>query len=172
VGWFVCCDNVDICVVTVVTVMKMSQFVEYADMDRPGLKIVSCKQVQVYLNDNSYGVVFYIVVHAISPNRILNTPRFRCRFALGTNIGAEGFVFPNVLPVQGPVTAVDRNTGFVSREYPFLSYLTKDDGSTMTILSSVDRVNIFPLQTLEGTIYFEVTKTKAQRVFNQVVEIF
>lgn len=152
--------------------MALSQFVEYADVERPGIKLVSSKQVKTFLTDTSYGVVFYVVVHAISPNKILTTPRFRCKFALGTNNATDGFVFPIVTPLQGPVTSTDPTSGVRNREYPFISSLTYPDGSTATVPISVDRNSVSPLQTLEGTIYFEIPKTKAQRPFSQEIQIF
>lgn len=146
-------------------------FVEYADTERPGIKLVSSKQVKVFLSDTTHGVVFFVTIHAISPSRITTNPYFRCKFSLGTNNAADGITFPIALPLQGPITGKDL-AGAPLREYNFVSQLTYVDDSTATVTKSVDTNSIFPLKTLQGTIYFEVTKTKEQRVFSQEVEIY
>jgi hypothetical protein len=150
----------------------MAQFVEYADTQRPGIKLVSAKQVQTFLTDTSHGVTFYVVVHAISPSKILITPRFRCNFSLGTSSATDGFIFPVVFPSQGPTPIPKPGQQPIHPEYPFTSKLTNPDGSFVVVPKSIDQNSVSPLVTLEGTIYFEVPKTKAQRVFAQEVEIY
>lgn len=154
------------------------QFIEYADTERPGIKLVSAKQVQVFLSDTTYGVVFFVTIHAVSPSLIITNPRLRCKFALGTSSPADGLSFPTTTPLQGPVVAkvvrtVNGQPQTVSqREYNFTSELTYPDGTSVTVPKSVDTNDVLPLKTLQGTIYFEVAKTKTQRVFSQEVEFY
>lgn len=134
------------------------QFVEFADTERPGIKLVSSKQVANFITDTSYGVVLYVVVCATSPNLIESNPQFFCDFSLGSSVSAEGIQFKTIAPSQ-------------KADYTFITKTTTDEGTSMTVARSIDQNSVFPVKILEGTIYFQVTKLSTQRPFSQSLRI-
>ena len=128
-----------------------TQFVEYADVERPGVKLVSVKQVQLFPNDTSFGVLLYVVIHATSPNLIETPPQIQMSITLGSTDPREGIKYIKVMPSR--------------IDYPLVTKITRPDGTEVVINSSVDRNSVYPLKDIEGHIYFQVAKIKTQRIF-------
>lgn len=128
-----------------------SQFVEYADVERPGIKLVSAKQVQLFPTDTSIGVMLYALIHATSPSLIETSPQFQLVVTLGSTNQAEGITRLKIGPSQ--------------RDYPFTTTITYPDGTEQTVGLSLDQNSIFPLQEMEGYLYFQIPKTATQRIF-------
>ena len=131
--------------------MDNPQFVEYADVERPGVKLVSAKQVQLFPTDRSFGILLYVLVHAISPSLIKTPPTFQLSVTLGSSNQAEGISYLKVSPSQ--------------RDFPFVTKATLPDGSEQKVALSIDKTSLYPAKDIEGHIYFHVSKTPTQRIF-------
>lgn len=134
-----------------------SQFSEYADIGRPATKLVSAKQIQVFLTDMNFGVVLYALIHAISPSHVTRPPQFQLKVTLGSSNPAEARTYLKVGPSQ--------------RDFAFRTKVTYPDNTEQVVARSLDQSGIFPVKMMEGDIYFEVPKTAAQRVLSCVLEI-
>jgi hypothetical protein len=134
-----------------------SQFVEYADVDRPCVKLVSCKQIRVFLTDTSIGIVLYSLVHAISPNLITKAPQFRLSVTLGTSNASDSMEYLSISPSQ--------------KDYPFGSYITYPDDIKETVAKSLDQVDTFPIKQMQGSMYFHIAKKGSQRIMATCLEI-
>lgn len=140
--------------------MKMAapiELVEYADVERPGVKLVSMKQVQIFQTDTTFGIVFYIMVHATRPNQIKTPPQFQVSITLGSSNPALGLQYVKAFPSQ--------------RDFSFVSKVTYPDGTEQVIAKSIDQTSVFPLIDIEGHIHFQVPKTMGQRVFAMNVDL-
>jgi hypothetical protein len=134
-----------------------SQFVEYADVDRPGVKLVSAKQIKVFLEDTSVSIVLYGLVHAISPSLITRAPRFRLDVTLGTSSAADAIEYLSISPSQ--------------KDYPFQSRVTHPDDLKTCVAKSLDQINEFPLKQMQGCIHFFVPKKCSQHILALNLEI-
>lgn len=134
-----------------------SQFVEYADVERPGVKLVSAKQVQIFPTDTSFGIVLYALIHAIAPSMITTPPQFQMKVTLGSTNPAEGRSHIRVSPSKC--------------DYAFQTRITYPDGTEQDIGRSLDQSGIYPVKSMEGDIYFQITKTPTQRVLAANMEI-
>lgn len=137
--------------------MSTSQFIEYADVERPGVKLVSAKQVQAFPADTSFGVLFYVLVHATSPSLIETAPVFQLSVTLGSTSQAEGISYVKSNPSQ--------------RDYPFVTKITYPDGSEQVVARSLDKSSVYPVKEMEGHLYFQITKTPNQRIFASSLNI-
>lgn len=133
------------------------QFCEYADVERPGTKLVSAKMVQVSPADTTWGVLFYAVVCAISPSLITKPPRLQLRVTLGSTNPTEGREHLRIAPSRG--------------DHALQSFIIRSDGVEEVIGRSLDQIDMYPLKSMEGDIYFRVSKTPTQRILASFIEI-
>ena len=128
-----------------------AQFAEYADVERPGVKLVTAKQVQLFPTDTSIGILLYILVHATSPSLVESPPTFQLNVTLGSSNQAEGIRYLKVAPSQ--------------RDFPFVTKVTYPDGTEQVTALSVDKSALYPAKAVEGHIHFQIAKTATQRIF-------
>lgn len=132
--------------------MTDAQFVDYVSKELPGLKLVGFRQSKiVYLTDTKYGVLLYGSVNGVSPSVIEVQPTFKLKLTLLGGDTSEAIVRKTISPSAPPSSIV------LSGQY------TTTGGIDTAFNKTLDQFEGFPLNAMEGFLYFETTKTAGQK---------
>ena len=138
-----------------------AQFVEYADVHRPGVHLVSVHEIDQFLTDTSVGFLFNACIQAIEPSRIENMPSIRMKYTLHSTNQAEGTVR----------SSVDAS---VKADYPVSGFYIDNQDEHQTFNKFIHLFDIFDTKPklVESQLFFTVSKKASQFISNKIVEIY
>jgi len=137
----------------------MTQFIDYVSKDLPGLKLIGFSGRKIVsLTDTKYAVLMYGSVSGISPSLIEIQPTLKLRLTLLGGDTSEAVVQQLISPSAPPAGLV------ITGQYTI--------GKIDTPLNkTLDQFEGFPLNAMQGFLYFETTKTINQKPTLHRVEI-